>query len=42
MELVKRYVAAVQRELPEQKREEIGRELNAGWRHQPQLAIAKP
>ena len=29
MELVKRYVAAVQRELPEQKREEIGRELKA-------------
>ncbi|MCO4320037.1 hypothetical protein [Aliidiomarina quisquiliarum] len=29
MELVKRYIAAVQRELPEQKREEIGRELNA-------------
>lgn len=29
MELVKRYVAAVQRELPENKRQEIGRELNA-------------
>jgi len=29
MELVKRYVAAVQRELPEAKRQEIGRELNA-------------
>jgi hypothetical protein len=29
MDLVKRYVAAVQRELPENKREEIGRELNA-------------
>lgn len=29
MELVKRYVAAVQRELPEAKRDEIGRELNA-------------
>ena len=29
MELVKRYVAAVQRELPEDKRQEIGRELNA-------------
>lgn len=29
MELVKRYVAAVQRELPESKRQEIGRELNA-------------
>lgn len=29
MELVERYVAAVQRELPESKRQEIGRELNA-------------
>ncbi|RVT47927.1 hypothetical protein EMM73_04055 [Rheinheimera sediminis] len=29
MELVERYVAAVQRELPEDKRQEIGRELNA-------------
>lgn len=29
MELVERYVAAVQRELPEAKRLEIGRELNA-------------
>jgi hypothetical protein len=29
MELVQRYVAAVQRELPEPKREEIGRELQA-------------
>jgi hypothetical protein len=29
MDLVKRYIAAVQRELPEKKREEIGRELNA-------------
>jgi hypothetical protein len=29
MDLVKRYIAAVQRELPEQKRQEIGRELNA-------------
>ncbi|WP_215396494.1 HAAS signaling domain-containing protein [Rheinheimera oceanensis] len=29
MELVKRYIAAVQRELPEVKRDEIGRELNA-------------
>jgi len=29
MELVKRYIAAVQRELPETKRDEIGRELNA-------------
>ena len=29
MELVDRYVAAVQRELPESKRQEIGRELNA-------------
>lgn len=29
MELVKRYIAAVQRELPENKRDEIGRELNA-------------
>ncbi|PKM19181.1 MAG: hypothetical protein CVV11_12355 [Gammaproteobacteria bacterium HGW-Gammaproteobacteria-15] len=29
MELVKRYIAAVQRELPEAKRDEIGRELNA-------------
>lgn len=29
MELVERYVAAVQRELPESKRLEIGRELNA-------------
>ncbi|MBU1618246.1 MAG: hypothetical protein KJ556_03805 [Gammaproteobacteria bacterium] len=29
MELVERYVAAVQRELPEQKRQEIGRELSA-------------
>lgn len=29
MELVERYVAAVQRELPEAKRQEIGRELNA-------------
>ncbi|MDT8427464.1 MAG: hypothetical protein RQ757_01715 [Pseudomonadales bacterium] len=29
MNLVQRYIAAVQRELPEAKREEIGRELNA-------------
>lgn len=29
MELVKRYIAAVQRDLPEQKRQEIGRELQA-------------
>jgi hypothetical protein len=29
MNLVERYIAAVQRELPEEKREEIGRELNA-------------
>jgi hypothetical protein len=29
MELVKRYIAAVQRELPDAKRDEIGRELNA-------------
>ncbi|KKO47159.1 hypothetical protein WG68_00440 [Arsukibacterium ikkense] len=29
MDLVKRYIAAVQRELPEAKRQEIGRELNA-------------
>lgn len=29
MELVKRYIAAVQRELPEAKRDEIGRELSA-------------
>ena len=29
MQLVERYVAAVQRELPESKRQEIGRELNA-------------
>lgn len=29
MDLVKRYIAAVQRELPEAKRDEIGRELNA-------------
>lgn len=29
MDLVKRYVAAVQRELPDNKREEIGRELEA-------------
>lgn len=29
MNLVERYIAAVQRELPEAKREEIGRELNA-------------
>ena len=29
MELVKRYIAAVQRELPQAKRDEIGRELNA-------------
>ena len=29
MELVQRYIAAVQRELPEPKRDEIGRELNA-------------
>tara|TARA_R110002072_G_scaffold170552_2_gene324208 strand:+ start:148419 stop:148751 length:333 start_codon:yes stop_codon:yes gene_type:complete len=29
MDLVQRYVAAVQRELPENKRAEIGRELNA-------------
>ncbi|WP_019677077.1 HAAS signaling domain-containing protein [Arsukibacterium perlucidum] len=29
MELVNRYIAAVQRELPEQKRQEIGRELHA-------------
>jgi hypothetical protein len=29
MELVKRYIAAVQRELPEPKRQEIGRELDA-------------
>ena len=29
MDLVTRYIAAVQRELPENKREEIGRELKA-------------
>lgn len=29
MELVQRYIAAVQRELPEDKRDEIGRELSA-------------
>ena len=29
MDLVARYIAAVQRELPESKRQEIGRELNA-------------
>lgn len=29
MDLVQRYIAAVQRELPETKRDEIGRELNA-------------
>ena len=29
MELVKRYIAAVQRELPDTKRDEIGRELHA-------------
>jgi hypothetical protein len=29
MDLVKRYIAAVQRELPEAKRDEIGRELSA-------------
>lgn len=29
MELVQRYIAAVKRELPENKREDIGRELNA-------------
>jgi hypothetical protein len=29
MELVKRYIAAVQRELPKEKQQEIGRELNA-------------
>jgi len=29
MNLVERYIADVQRELPEEKREEIGRELNA-------------
>ena len=29
MELVNRYIAAVQRELPQAKRDEIGRELNA-------------
>lgn len=29
MELVDRYIAAVQRELPEDKRQEIGRELKA-------------
>ncbi|MFU8784191.1 hypothetical protein [Aliidiomarina sp.] len=29
MDIVERYIAAVQRELPEQKREDIGRELNA-------------
>lgn len=29
MDLVKRYIAAVQRELPQAKRDEIGRELNA-------------
>src|SRR5690606_15989614 len=29
MDLVKRYIAAVQRELPDAKRDEIGRELSA-------------
>lgn len=29
MDMVERYIAAVQRELPENKRQEIGRELNA-------------
>lgn len=29
MDLVKRYIAAVQRELPDTKRDEIGRELKA-------------
>ena len=29
MDIVERYIAAVQRELPEKKREDIGRELNA-------------
>lgn len=29
MDLVKRYIAAVQRELPDDKRDEIGRELKA-------------
>ena len=29
MDLVTRYIAAVQRELPENKRDEIGRELKA-------------
>lgn len=34
MDLVSRYIAAVQRELPEDKRDEIGRELNANIRDQ--------
>ena len=34
MDLVTRYIAAVQRELPEEKRDEIGRELNANIRDQ--------
>lgn len=34
MDLVTRYIAAVQRELPEDKRDEIGRELNANIRDQ--------
>ncbi|GHG62498.1 hypothetical protein GCM10010919_07850 [Alishewanella longhuensis] len=34
MDLVTRYIAAVQRELPENKRDEIGRELNANIRDQ--------
>ncbi len=29
MDMVERYIAAVQRELPEDKRDDIGRELKA-------------
>lgn len=41
MELVKRYIAAVQRELPENKREEIGRELNANIMDQLDALMAE-
>lgn len=41
MELVQRYIAAVQRELPEDKRDEIGRELNANIMDQLDVLAAQ-
>lgn len=42
MELVQRYIAAVQRELPENKRDEIGRELNANIMDQLDALAEQP